>query len=344
MRLQGRQFRFVAGTVLGWVAVRAALMVWSGGGVAAIDAGIPAADPSAGHLVARPWTASVTAATPPRAPLLSRVLASVPVRVTSSAAAPALMPMPDRSPIAEKAAIANPMAANPSAPRQESVLPIPSQPAREARASRWSASAYLFTRSGSDRPSLSPSGELGGSQMAARIAYSLNGDRPVRAAVVARFYRPLADAGAEGAIGFDWHPAPALPIRVAVERRVALEHAGRSAWSAYAAGGFYAERKKIVLDGYAQAGVVGTRARDPFADGALRAGRKTALGPASLTVGAGLWGAAQPGLSRLDVGPRAAVVLPVASHDVSAALEGRFRLAGKARPGSGAALTVGVDF
>ena len=232
------------------------------------------------------------------------------------------------------------------APRPEQPTPPPAAPfAPGEDRSRWAASFYAFVRPGGSRPGLAGGGELGGSQAAARIAYRLNRSGPVRTALAVRSYAPLHDKGAEVAAGLDWHPWPKVPVRLSVERRVALDRAGRSAWSAYGAGGFYMERLDgaLVLDGYGQAGVVGARARDLFADGAVRAGHRVKLGPVSLAGGAGLWGGAQPGAARLDLGPRLGVTLPLAGHSFGLAVEGRFRVAGHARPGSGMALTLGIE-
>jgi hypothetical protein len=226
------------------------------------------------------------------------------------------------------------------------LAPVPfaiSSPAKK-RGSRWTASAYAFVRPGSGA-SLAGGGALGGSQAAARVTYRLNGDTTVRTALAARVYAPLRGRGAEGAVGLDWHPLPTIPFRLSVERRVGLDRAGRDAWSAYAAGGFYAEpRPGAVVDGYAQAGVVGARSRDLFADAAVRVGRRMNLGKAALVVGGGAWGAAQPGAERLDVGPRVATAVPVMGGTLAVAAEARLRVAGQARPGSSAALTVSVDF
>ena len=90
-------------------------------------------------------------------------------------------------------------------------------------------------------------------------------------------------------------------------------------------------------DTYAQAGVV--RSRDFFADGALRASRPVGGG---LSLGAGAWGAAQPGVSRLDVGPSALLRMPTLGAAISA--DWRFRVAGNAQPGSGPAFTLSTDF
>ncbi|UAK24151.1 hypothetical protein [Sphingomonas nostoxanthinifaciens] len=222
--------------------------------------------------------------------------------------------------------------------------PPPIAPPR-SKSSRWTAEAYLFARPGSGQASLAAGGLLGGSQAAARLTYRLNPEGPIITALAARLYAPLSTLGAEGAVGLDWHPLPRLPLRLSIERRLALDKQGRRAWSAYAAGGFYREPIPgvFVIDGYAQAGVVGAHHRDLFVDGAIRTGRRLAFGPATATLGAALWGAAQPGVSRIDTGPRIGVTMPLADHVLSVAVEGRLRVAGQASPGSGAALTLGVD-
>lgn len=99
------------------------------------------------------------------------------------------------------------------------------------------------------------------------------------------------------------------------------------------------------LDGYAQAGRVGLRRRDLYADGATRVARAIEPGhDRSLALGGGLWGAARPGAARLDVGPSAVLRLPIAHYSVALALDGRERMLGVARPGSGVALTLASDF
>jgi hypothetical protein len=99
----------------------------------------------------------------------------------------------------------------------------------------------------------------------------------------------------------------------------------------------------VRIDGYAQAGFVGLQRRDGFVDGAFRSEHPVRIGPVLIGIGSGLWGAAQPAARRIDAGPRLSIRLPIANRTVSLALEGRFRLAGNARPGSGLALTLAGD-
>lgn len=190
-------------------------------------------------------------------------------------------------------------------------MPRPDRIAASPRQSRWSGSAWLYARPDGGRSGFAAGGQLGGSQAGARIAWRLTGRDEGSLAMAARISTPLADArGAEAAVGLDWRPLAKVPFRLSVERRIALGQEGRDAWSAYAAGGFWRGNLPagLEVDGYGQAGVVGARSRDLFADGAVRAGRAIRLaGDKRLVLGAGVWGAAQPGLGRLDIGPRAAL-------------------------------------
>lgn len=226
----------------------------------------------------------------------------------------------------------------PAIPALQRVPPI--AVAIAATEKRLDAQAYLYLRGGGQ--AALGQGELGGSQIAARVAWGMT----PRVGIAARFYAPIRTNGAEASLGIDLHPFPKAPFRLSIERRQRLDAAGRNAWSAYMAGGFYRGGRPngIEIDGYAQAGIVGTQRRDGFVDGALRIGYRLPPTRAAIVLGAGVWAAAQPGVSRVDIGPRAVVRLALEGHTFSAALDGRIRLAGNARPGSGAALTLASDF
>ena len=212
-------------------------------------------------------------------------------------------------------------------------------------AARLSGTAWLFLRPGMGG-SLANAGQLGGSQSGARLRWRLNRGPDTRTALTARLSTDLRGIqGAELATGIEGHPLANLPVWLAAERRIALGPGGRNAWSAYAAGGFWKPGLPggTTLDGYAQAGVVGVKHRDLFVDGALRLSRPLG-GERSVKLGAGLWGAAQPGISRLDAGPFVAVPLKLGRHHIPLAIEGRLRVAGNAMPGSGVAVTMASDF
>ena len=190
---------------------------------------------------------------------------------------------------------------------------------------------------------LVPGGTLGGSQAGARAVYRLNGDASRPIALSARLYAPLErPEGSEAALGLDWRPAAGLPLHILAERRQRLGSEGRSDFSltVYGGGERRVLRGRVRMEAYGQAGVVGVEERDLFADGSIRVSVRA--GP--LELGAGAWGGAQPGASRLDIGPHATVRLPVGGITIRASAEYRFRVAGDAAPASGPALTIATDF
>ncbi len=211
---------------------------------------------------------------------------------------------------------------------------------------RWSGSAWAFLRGGGRATPLSPGGQIGGGQTGARILYRLG--QGGRLSAAARVSAAIGGARqTEAAVGFDWKPIAAIPIHIMADRRIAIDRGGRNAFTLGAAGGV--DDVHIApgwrLDGYAEAGVVGAKRRDLYADGAARIARAIGIGSnASLAIGGGVWGAAQPGAERLDMGPSVVLRLPVEHHAVSVALDWRERVAGQAKPGSGIALTVATDF
>jgi hypothetical protein len=209
------------------------------------------------------------------------------------------------------------------------------------RRSRWSLSAWLFARHGSGEAGLVPAGTLGGSQAGARLTYRLGG-RPGDLSLSLRGYAPLSNRrAAEAAAGLDWKPLRCVPLRLLGERRQALGRDGRSAFSLTFYGGVDGRRLgPFRVDAYFQAGMVGVRRRDPFADGAAR----LTLPLGRLRVGASAWAAAQPGVARVDAGPHADLTLPVANRFATLSADWRFRLAGGAQPGSGPAITLSTGF
>jgi hypothetical protein len=205
---------------------------------------------------------------------------------------------------------------------------------------RWSVSAWLFARRGLGEPGLVPAGTLGGSQGGARLTYRLG--RPAAGVSLSlRLYAPLSDRrAAEAALGLDWK-LRALPIHLLVERRTKLGRDGRSAFGLTVYGGADdLALGPLRLGAYGQAGAVGARRRDLFAEGAAR----LTLPVGRFRIGAGAWAAAQPGVARVDAGPHADLTLPLAGASITVSADWRVRLAGAARPGSGPAVTVSTGF
>jgi len=209
---------------------------------------------------------------------------------------------------------------------------------RPAPSSRWSLSAWLLVRDEGGGSSLAPGGTLGGSQAGARLTYALGHGFGLSA----RAYLPVRNAaGSEAAAGIDWRPIRAIPVNLLAERRQRLGRDGRSAFALTVYGGTSRNLARgLRIDLYGQAGVVGLHSRDLFADGALRLSRR--VGPVEL--GAGAWGAAQPGAERLDAGPSLSWRLPIRDANLRLQADWRFRLAGEAAPHSGPTLTLAADF
>lgn len=212
-----------------------------------------------------------------------------------------------------------------------------------------SVSAWAIVRPASSGQALATNGQLGASQAGIRIQqpFVRSGDRSL-VTLNLRISTPLDQKlGGEAGIGLSTRPARNIPIELIAERRVALDRGGRSAFALIAAGGFddMPIVKKVGMSGYAQTGMVGFARNDGFIDGALRV-EQALLGRdrTALRIGAGLWGAAQPGVSRIDVGPILAVKQRLGAANLRISAEYRWRVTGQARPASGPALSIGTDF
>ena len=135
---------------------------------------------------------------------------------------------------------------------------------------------------------------------------------------------------------------PSIPFSITAERRQASGRysTGRSDFALFTEGGVYQQPLgwNLLLDGYAQAGVLGLRSRDVFADGGVTVSRPVFD---RFSAGFGIWAGYQPGLYRVDAGPRVSMRV---RQNVSHHLDWRQRLAGTAQAGSGPALTLGTNF
>lgn len=213
--------------------------------------------------------------------------------------------------------------------------------------SSWSLGGWLYLREGSGNASgtIGGSSQLGGSQAGLRLAYGFGETGRVRGygRATMALQRPRQR---ELALGLAFAPLARLPADLAVEQRVAAGPEGRTALAVMASGGVsdIALPAGFRLDAYAQAGVVGARRRDGFADGAIVVDRRLGSREASLRLGALAAGAVQPGAARVDVGPRMTLRLPEVGEGSRIALDWRQRIAGDARPASGLALTLASDF
>lgn len=220
-------------------------------------------------------------------------------------------------------------------------------PRKAASRDHWQLSVWALWRRGMDGNATAGTGQLGASQVGMRIDRELASGGPThgRLTAYARLSRALVDpASPEGAIGLAVQPTLRLPLTVGLERRVALGEGGRDAMALVSAAGIgpMALPGKTELEGYGQAGMVGVNSRDAFADGRLSLLRP--VGDGRIAMGLGLSGGAQPQLARLDIGPEIRARLPVAGGMIRLDAGWRARIAGKARPGSGPAITLAGTF
>lgn len=218
-----------------------------------------------------------------------------------------------------------------------------------ARPGSLSVSAWSIYSPDSGALGLAPAGQLGGSQLGFRIQHRLL--EPVKAIIVSanvRVSTPLRlSRGKEAGLGIAFRRAGKIPIELVVERRIGIDRSGRDAFAGLVAAGIsdLPVGAKFRLNGYAQAGIVGAARRDGFADGSVLLARGLrSVGPVAIEAGGGLWGAVQPGASRLDLGPSVVARFRLGNANVRLGGEWRHRVAGNARPGSGPAITFGLDY
>jgi hypothetical protein len=186
--------------------------------------------------------------------------------------------------------------------------------------------------------SLASGGTLGGSQAGARLNYNVTRQ-------LAATFRTTSEVGRRGgevAAGMRIQPVGGIPVWFTAERhqRVGKYGGGRNAFALFLEGGVYDRPMpwQFSLDAYLQGGVVGFRHRDRFIDGGFTLTRPVYK---QFSAGFGLWGGAQPGVYRVDAGPRISMRV---RNNVRVHVDWRQRLAGNAAPGSGPAVTLAGDF
>jgi len=238
-------------------------------------------------------------------------------------------------------------------PTRPSVEPLrdTSAPAHSMR-SRWSADGWLLLRQGGAGSSAAAfAGSYGASQVGAVVRYRLDPASTRRADVYLRASAALAGMSRdqEAALGLSVRPFARLPILAMAEVRATRSPAGtrlRPAAALVTQLPPVALPGKVQADLYVQTGYVGGAGATAFADGQLHLDRKVIdLGTSTLRAGGGLWGGAQKGAARLDVGPSASLSLRIGdSAGARLGLDWRFRVAGHAAPASGPALTLSAGF
>ncbi|MFA9201033.1 MAG: hypothetical protein ACEQR8_07585 [Cypionkella sp.] len=242
-----------------------------------------------------------------------------------------------------------PLAGPAFAPWPEVTRPPAERSVRVDRPKSWRVDTWFTWRSGVsalEARSLVPTYGASQAGVLARTDLAQGPRRPQ--AYLRLLHAPGGPRQSEAAIGLSARAIGRLPVRLQVEAR-----ATRSAGSTTVRPAILAVSElpplalplDLTVEGYGQAGWVGGRFATPFADGQLRLEREVlATGGARLRLGAGGWGGAQRGASRLDIGPTATLDLRDGPLPGRVSVDYRQRIAGRASPGSGVAVTLSTGF
>lgn len=241
-----------------------------------------------------------------------------------------------------------------TAPAAPGAVPqaTPAAPARP-RPRRWSADTWALLRRETDYSKLSAGAlpaSYGASQAGAVLRYRLSLKDEHRPSLYLRTTSSLGRTRQKSAAaGLSARPLAGLPVVAAVEARFTRQGGIQILQpTAMAVTEMAPFRLPANLQGelYLQGGYVAGRYGTPFADGQLRIDHALwSKGLFQTRLGGGIWGGAQSGASRLDVGPSASLALPIGKGLFGrVAVDWRFRMAGDAQPGSGPALTLSAGF
>lgn len=375
-RRRGEPAIALAAVIGCWVLARGAVLAWPGSAILAEE--VVTSPPPATQAAAQPHRQLVEAIVFPPADRISVSQAATPLAPafgTRSALPPTFFP-----PITLSELPAAPLA--PGLPPSTNVriaashqllylaafaaLPLPPEVLvarpdlavpgpRQGMQSRWSGDGWLLWRQ--DAGGLPVGGfapaSYGASQAGAVLRYRLVSDSRHQPLAYLRISSALASSGTspgqpELAFGFGARPLPRLPVSVLAELRV-TESGGRTRVRPAIAAVAGLPRQRLPLgfgiEAYGQAGYVAGPDATAFADGQARLDRRIArLGTSELRGGGAVWGGAQRGAGRLDVGPSASIELRLGPTNARLSADWRFRLAGRAAPASGPAVTLSAGF
>ena len=236
---------------------------------------------------------------------------------------------------------------------ERAAVPLP-QSVRDHR-KPWRFDGWVLLR-GAGRTALSGGEQpasYGGSQLGGVLAYRLDPASGHDPALYLRASAALREPHeTEAAFGLRARPVADLPVTFHAEARLSERRERAEVRPAvFATVGF--ERKGLPLGigmrGYAQAGYVAGRDASAFVDGLAVAEREVARFDlaavnAEVRAGAGIWGGAQKGASRLDVGPSTSMDLRMGEVSARVSLDYRIRVAGDAEPENGPAFTLSTGF
>lgn len=240
---------------------------------------------------------------------------------------------------------------------QDGVTPAgPAMPAVSNPVDRWSLDVWGFFRQGSMTGPISQGRvpTYGASQSGAKLTYRLAPQSGHDPRLFVRAYQALiADGEREAATGASARPFPKIPVRLAGEMRVTDGLGGlrfRPAGYAFTEFAPISLPARFSLEAYGQAGYVGGANATPFADGQATIMRDVygfsakQVRNARISVGGGIWGGAQRGASRVDIGPSVRVDMNLGKVPMRMSVDWRQKIAGDAAPESGVTATVSTRF
>lgn len=222
--------------------------------------------------------------------------------------------------------------------------------------SHWSADGWLLLRSGNELPALAAgTAAYGGSQAGAVLRYAFAPASALRPQAYVRVSGALGGRVRqnEAALGLMVRPVRRLPIAVLGEGRLQDQPGQlRTRPVVMAITELPPLRLPLGIEAetYAQGGWAGGRDATAFYDLAATLQHRVVhpLPGLQLSTGGGVWSGGQRGASRLDVGPRVELRTmlgpPSRRIGVRVGVDWRFRVAGRAEPGSGPALTLAAGF
>lgn len=214
---------------------------------------------------------------------------------------------------------------------------------------RLSVDSWMFLRQDSASVPTGIGGSYGGSQSGFVARYDLAPGSRFQPRAYLRASRALAGLqDSEIATGLSVRPLANVPVSVSGEMRFYRTPSGEEFRPAvYAVTHFPPQSLPWGMQGetYFQGGYVGGQYATPFIDGQLRVDREfIRMGRFALRGGGGAWGGAQKGAERFDIGPALSLHFGDGRFNSRLSLDYRFRVAGDAAPGSGAALTLSAGF
>ena len=227
------------------------------------------------------------------------------------------------------------------------------QGARAPGAARWSGDGWLLVRQGGGRVGAgsAPYGPTyGANQIGAVLRYRLDTEDAHKPSVYVRGFGALNGTGeGEVAFGLSGRLLPQVPVVAMIEGRGSRFMTGathiRTAASLATEIPPIRLMRGVEAETYVQAGYVGGSAHTPFVDGQMRVEHSIEHNArADVRLGLGVWGGAQEGAGRLDIGPTARVYLSQGHVGMRMAVDWRMRVEGHAAPTSGPALTLSAGF